>query len=159
MRMRPARNGQLGASLRAQLSTITTAGEPPPCDAGAGRGEALNPNAEVALTKSVGSTGHRPVPRGYQPLGTTLSHALILASEVKGCLLAIPSGWHVLQVLTSEFGFKSRLGCVSLIPARSNCWTTCPLTPALSPDGGSGSRASPPSTLQRGSPTLNSEEP
>ena len=53
---------------------------------------AFTPNSEVAAAQSPGSAGHRPVPSGYQPLGATLNHTLMDASEVKGCLLAIPSG-------------------------------------------------------------------
>jgi len=74
-------------------------------------GVRLNPNSEAAAAQAPGSTGHRPVPSGYQPPGTTVVPKLFLASLVKGGRLAVPSGrwpdgtgWQpVLPSFTSEF--------------------------------------------------------
>ena len=52
----------------------------------------LNPNSEVAGAKRTGSTGHRPVPSGYQPLGTTAMLGLFRTVPAKGNRLVIPSG-------------------------------------------------------------------
>jgi len=40
----------------------------------------------------MGSTGHWPVPSGYQPLGTTTRLELFWAGLTKGSRLVIPSG-------------------------------------------------------------------
>jgi len=52
----------------------------------------FNPNSEVAVAKLMGSTGHRPVPSGYQPLGTTAMLELLRTVPAKGSPLVIPSG-------------------------------------------------------------------
>jgi hypothetical protein len=69
-------------------------------------------NAEIALAKTVGSTGNLPVPGGYQPPGTGTATKLFLTVHCNTSTLPVPPGqWPdgtgrlpVLPISVSEFG-------------------------------------------------------
>ena len=52
----------------------------------------MNPTYEAAVAPASGSTGHWPVPSGYQPLGTGKAHEVIHALVSKFHVLLVPSG-------------------------------------------------------------------
>ena len=86
-----------------------------PTDQPVSPGNSFNPNAEVAVTAAVGSTGHWPVPSGDPPLGTGRAPELSQASVSTANVPPVPSGqWPdgtggspVLPVSISAFGLKS----------------------------------------------------